>query len=91
LPVFPQTCPKGFCATIFSYKGHEDLFWYDLQEKVIMCFCGVLQTLGAILAWIFRNFAQIFKDPVEIITILPRFSRILPGFSGISPEFSTNQ
>ena len=38
----------------------ETSFWYDLQKKVF------LQRLGAVFAWIFRDFTQIFRDFARI-------------------------
>ena len=79
----PQTCPKRFCATIFFHKGHGDLFGMTSEKGLLhvsLCFSAnvgrIFQnetTLGAIFVWIFRVFAQIFQDFVEIIGILPGF------------------
>ena len=52
---------------------------------------GSQTTLGAICAWVVKDFAQLFSVFLECSGILPRFSRTLPRFSGILPGFSTNQ
>ena len=33
LPEFPQTCPKTFCANIYSHKDHEYLVLGNLQKR----------------------------------------------------------
>ena len=70
-PEFSQTCPKS-CAT-FAYKFSPTnimkiFFWCDLHKNDLHLFsckrCAPFlwseATLGAMFAWIFRDFAQIF-------------------------------
>jgi len=40
-------------------------FWCDLQKKSLNCV--FLQMLGAIFAWIFRDFTQISSDFAQIV------------------------
>jgi len=67
-----QTCPKrcscNFYLQLFSNKDHEDLFWCDLQKKVVVCFSANLGrhflksgNVGCHFYLDFRGFCPIFS------------------------------
>ena len=75
LPEFPKLCLKSCCATFANKfsptKSMKTFFGATSKSRSSFVF---QQTLGAILARIFRDFTQMFKDFAKIFS---DYSRIL--------------